>query len=63
MAGRYVLTMTMFPERRWFGGAIPIVFHWVLAAYVYLLSRYHRGLPLGSGPGGGPQSAGAQTIR
>lgn len=46
MLARYVITMTMFPERRWYGGAIPIFFHWVLAAYLFLLSRYHRGLPL-----------------
>ena len=45
MLARYVVTMTLFPERRWFGGSIPIFFHWVLAAYLYLLSRYHRGLP------------------
>ena len=41
MVARYVLTMAFIPERRWFGGAIPIFFHWVLAAYLYLLSRYH----------------------
>ena len=46
MLARYVITMTLFPERRWFGGSIPIFFHWVLAAYLYLLSRYHRGLSL-----------------
>ena len=47
MFARYVTTMTIFPERRWFGGAIPIFFHWVLALYVYLLSRYQRRLALG----------------
>jgi hypothetical protein len=46
MLARYVITMILFPERRWFGGTIPILFHWVLAAYLYLLSRYHRGLSL-----------------
>lgn len=47
MVARYAITMGTHPERRWFGGTIPIFFHQVLAAYVYLLSRYHRGLPLG----------------
>jgi hypothetical protein len=46
MLARYLITMTVFPERRWLGGSIPIFFHWVLAAYLYLVSRYHRGLPL-----------------
>ncbi|MEM7769946.1 MAG: hypothetical protein AAF327_05485 [Cyanobacteria bacterium P01_A01_bin.37] len=43
MAVRYVLTMTVYPERRWFGeGTIPIIFHVVLAAYVYLWGQAHR---------------------
>jgi hypothetical protein len=29
------------PEQRWSGGAIPIVFHFVLAAFVYTLGSYH----------------------
>jgi hypothetical protein len=37
---RYVATMYLFPERRWFTGTIPIVFHWVLATYLYILGRY-----------------------
>ena len=49
MLVRYVVTMVLFPEQRWLGGTIPIVFHWVLALYVCLLSRYHRDLPLGTG--------------
>jgi len=36
MVARYALTMALRPERRWLGGAIPIVFHWVLAAYVFV---------------------------
>ena len=43
MAIRYGVVMTLFPERRWFGGTIPIVFHWVLAAYLFVLGRYQRG--------------------
>lgn len=46
MALRYVLTMSLFPERRWFGpGTIPIVFHFVLATYLLIWSRYLRGQP------------------
>ena len=43
MLSRYVITMALFPERRWFGHAIPIFFHWVLAGYLFVWSRYHRG--------------------
>ncbi len=40
---RYLLTMAVFPERRWLGsGTIPIVFHWVLAAYLFAWSRTHN---------------------
>jgi hypothetical protein len=39
---RYVVTMTLHPERRWLGtGTIPIVFHWVLAAFLLVLARFH----------------------
>ncbi len=42
MVTRYVVTMTLYPERRWLGtGTIPIVFHWVLAAYLFVLGRFH----------------------
>ena len=41
MVLRYVLTMAWYPERRWFGGTIPIWFHLVLAAFLYTVSRYH----------------------
>jgi len=39
MAARYALTVTFLPEWRWFRGAIPVAFHWVLAAYLFLLGR------------------------
>ena len=39
MVVRYVLTMALLPERRWFGGTIPIWFHLVLAGWLLLLSR------------------------
>ena len=42
MALRYVVRMARKPEARWFGGAIPIVFHMVLAAFVLTWGLYHR---------------------
>jgi hypothetical protein len=36
MAVRYVLRMRR-PSERWFGGAIPIFFHCVLAGFVFVL--------------------------
>lgn len=41
MALRYVVTMTLYPERRWFAGTIPIWFHMVLAVFLYTYSHYH----------------------
>ena len=35
---RYGLTMILRPELRWFGGTIPIFFHWVLAGYIWTLT-------------------------
>lgn len=42
MVARYVVRMTLVPEARWFGGTIPIFFHWVLAGFILLFSRFHR---------------------
>jgi len=42
MVLRYVIRMSLYPEERWFGGTIPIFFHWVLAAFVILFGRFHR---------------------
>jgi hypothetical protein len=40
MVGRYFIAGTLNPERRWLPpGIIPIVFHWVLAGYLWTLSR------------------------
>jgi hypothetical protein len=39
---RYVIRMSFYPEARWFGGTIPIFFHWVLAAFIIVFGRYHR---------------------
>ena len=42
MVVRYIVRMTLFPEERWFGGCIPIVFHWVLASFIIAFGHYHR---------------------
>jgi hypothetical protein len=41
MIFRYVLRMALIPEARWFGGTIPIFFHYVLATFVILFAKYH----------------------
>ena len=41
MVIRYAIRMGRRPEQRWSGGAIPIVFHFVLAAFVHTLGNYH----------------------
>lgn len=41
MATRYGVRMARRPEERWFGGAIPIVFHLVLAAFLLTWGKYH----------------------
>ena len=38
---RYALRMTRRPDQRWFGGTIPIVFHLVLASFVYVYGSFH----------------------
>lgn len=38
---RYSISMALHPERRWLGGTIPIVFHWVLAAFLFVLGHFH----------------------
>ena len=40
MVVRYVLRMTWHPDQRWLGGTIPIVFHCVLAAYLFTYGSY-----------------------
>ncbi|MFP5502484.1 MAG: hypothetical protein ACLGIN_08330 [Candidatus Sericytochromatia bacterium] len=43
MAVRYVVSGQLHPERRfWPPGSIPIVFHFVLAGYLFLVSRLLR---------------------
>jgi len=41
MAVRYVVRMHRRPDQRWFGGTIPIVFHFVLASYLYTLGCFY----------------------
>lgn len=38
---RYAIRMARRPDQRWFGGTIPMVFHLVLASYLFVLGRYH----------------------
>lgn len=42
MVLRYALTMILRPEMRWLGDAIPIVFHFVLAGFIFVLGVYHQ---------------------
>ena len=41
MAARYAVRMARRPGERWFGGTIPITFHFVLAGYVYVFGSFH----------------------
>ena len=41
MLARYAVRMSRRPGERWFGGTIPIVFHLVLAAYLYVFGSFH----------------------
>jgi hypothetical protein len=41
MVIRYVVRMRRRPGERWFGGAIPIVFHIVLAAFVFIYGLFN----------------------
>jgi hypothetical protein len=43
MVVRYAVRMRRRPDQRWFGGAIPIVFHCVLAAWLFVLGLFHVG--------------------
>jgi hypothetical protein len=40
MTGRYAWRMTRRHDQRWFGGAIPIVFQCVLAAFFFVYGAY-----------------------
>jgi hypothetical protein len=43
MVIRYAVRMRKRHTARWFGGTIPIVFHLVLATYLYALGSFHVG--------------------
>jgi hypothetical protein len=40
MLVRYTVQIAIHPDTGWFRGTIPIVFHWVLAAFLYTVGRY-----------------------
>jgi hypothetical protein len=42
MVARYPLQMYFHADARWFGGTIPIFFHWLLAVFVILVGLHHR---------------------
>ncbi|MCU1285060.1 MAG: rane protein of unknown function [Acidobacteriales bacterium] len=42
MIARYIIRMAWYPDQRWFGGIIPIFFHWILASFILLVGTYHR---------------------
>jgi uncharacterized protein len=42
MIVRYVLRMNFYPDQRWFGGTIPIIFHCVLASFILVVARFNR---------------------
>ena len=41
MVLRYIITMALYPERRWFGHTVPIFLHFALAAFLFILGRYN----------------------
>ncbi len=38
---RYVIRMSLYPNERWAGGCIPILFHWLLSSFILVLGSYH----------------------
>jgi hypothetical protein len=41
MVLRYIITMAFYPERWWLGHTIPILLHFALAGFLFILGRYH----------------------
>ncbi|HWP59614.1 MAG TPA: hypothetical protein VNL14_17100 [Candidatus Acidoferrales bacterium] len=37
---RYIVTMAVYPERRWLGHTVPILLHFTLAGFLFTLGRY-----------------------
>jgi hypothetical protein len=52
MTLRYPVSRALAPGAPWFQGLIPIFFHWVLGAYLFILSGWHLRV-LREGPGVG----------
>jgi len=42
MGARYVVRMARRPDQRWLGGCIPIVFHVVLATWIWVIAGLWR---------------------
>ena len=40
MVIRYTAIMARHPDRRWLGGTIPIAFHCVLAAFIFMVGNF-----------------------
>lgn len=60
MAARYPLTMLLAPEERWSGGAIPVAFHLVLAAWLAVYAG--RPLPTAGEDGSGYSTASGRAL-
>jgi hypothetical protein len=41
MIVRYIIRMRRRPDQRWLGGTIPIIFHCVVAAFLWTWGQYH----------------------
>ena len=41
MVVRYIIWMYRRPDQRWFGGTIPIIFHCIVAAFIFTFGTYH----------------------
>ena len=41
MVLRYIIWMWRRPDQRWLGGTIPIIFHCVVAAFIFTFGTYH----------------------
>jgi hypothetical protein len=42
MVVRYIVRMARRPDQRWLGGCIPIVFHVVLASWLFVIGGFWR---------------------
>jgi hypothetical protein len=41
MIVRYIIRMKRRPDQRWLGGTIPIIFHSIVAAFLWTFGMYH----------------------